>query len=877
MKKSISDIKNDVPVSEVVRRHVALKKVSGRLTGLCPFHSEKTPSFTVDDAQGFYHCFGCGAHGDVLDFLTKIENIPLQEGMKKLSGVTALPKVVVADKPVYIPVYPVPEGKELAIGSYWLNTKGEILGRWPYYDNKGQLLGYVVRFANAKAVPFQWCGKDGWQSVGFDAPRPLYNLFKLVTAKGIKCIVEGEKCADTAQLLFPSFVCTTWMGGALAVKQSDWTPFQGEEVYFLRDNDEPGKKAEQDACEILSKLGCTIQIFKDNALAGQPEGWDIADTTLAGKQLEDWLKASITEYQRGGADVVPSQDSQKSAQSDKPFSLHYRPLGLTGSDFLLYNYHSGRVEKKTAEGFSESYCRTLVCGDINHWRRVLKISAEDKIAWKSIGGVIAQDFYKLGQFDSNRIRGLGCWIDNRRVVFNAGEFLYVDGRKIPINEFESHFVYIRSEDILPNMDEELSREDLALFEQLCNMFAWEYPACGTLLAGWLMVAPICGALKWRPHIYITGMSGTGKSTIYDHILARTLGNGTTAALGDSSKAGLAQSGKIDALPIIFDEIENDSKADEMRNEAVLKMARYSSSNQKGKSLKGRADQSGAEEYTCRSAFCFSSITPSVKHYADYTRITLLPLTVNHSADKMIAIHHFDKITQLISQLMGDDEDDYAFSNKFITYATRNVMNIIISYKILKPMAHKTLTGFTARIADQIGMLLAGYWAYKSSAPITPQEAATLLAKFKWEDLIPSKKQENQMILISKLKQHPLYVRNENSQKQYTRSIARLIDYISYSSSMSHKDDLYFDKEYAVTLLQDIGIKIQDSFVYISNSSDVLSNILQGTQWVNNWAHSLKAIDGANPSEPKWFGKAIGYQRCTKIPLGTFISEEGNDL
>ncbi len=67
----LEEIRNRVPLSGVVGRSVRLIKRGREFTGLCPFHNEKSPSFTVNDDKGFFHCFGCGAHGDVIGFVMR--------------------------------------------------------------------------------------------------------------------------------------------------------------------------------------------------------------------------------------------------------------------------------------------------------------------------------------------------------------------------------------------------------------------------------------------------------------------------------------------------------------------------------------------------------------------------------------------------------------------------------------------------------------------------------------------------------------------------------------------------------------------------------------------------------------------------------------
>lgn len=75
--------KNDI--YDVVSKYVRLKKSGNSYIGLCPFHNEKTPSFSVSPQRGVCHCFGCGEGGNVISFLMKIENIPFYEAVKKLA------------------------------------------------------------------------------------------------------------------------------------------------------------------------------------------------------------------------------------------------------------------------------------------------------------------------------------------------------------------------------------------------------------------------------------------------------------------------------------------------------------------------------------------------------------------------------------------------------------------------------------------------------------------------------------------------------------------------------------------------------------------------------------------------------------------------
>jgi DNA primase len=88
----LDELRARLSLSDIVGRKVSLKRRSGaEYAGLCPFHNEKSPSFTVNDKKGFYHCFGCGEHGDAVGFVMKTEGLSFPESVEKLAREVNLP------------------------------------------------------------------------------------------------------------------------------------------------------------------------------------------------------------------------------------------------------------------------------------------------------------------------------------------------------------------------------------------------------------------------------------------------------------------------------------------------------------------------------------------------------------------------------------------------------------------------------------------------------------------------------------------------------------------------------------------------------------------------------------------------------------------
>jgi DNA primase len=87
----LDEIRSRLSLAEVVGRRVKLIRRGREFVGLCPFHHEKTPSFAVVEEKGFYHCFGCGAHGDAIGFTMRAEGLPFPEAVERLAQQAGLP------------------------------------------------------------------------------------------------------------------------------------------------------------------------------------------------------------------------------------------------------------------------------------------------------------------------------------------------------------------------------------------------------------------------------------------------------------------------------------------------------------------------------------------------------------------------------------------------------------------------------------------------------------------------------------------------------------------------------------------------------------------------------------------------------------------
>lgn len=94
---TVREIADRLSIVEIIGEYVSLKRSGANFLGLCPFHGEKTPSFNVNPAREIFHCFGCGAGGDIFSFVMKIEGISFPEALRKLA---ARAGVVLEERPL---------------------------------------------------------------------------------------------------------------------------------------------------------------------------------------------------------------------------------------------------------------------------------------------------------------------------------------------------------------------------------------------------------------------------------------------------------------------------------------------------------------------------------------------------------------------------------------------------------------------------------------------------------------------------------------------------------------------------------------------------------------------------------------------------------
>ncbi len=143
IKDLVNEIKNRLIIEEVIGSYIHLKKVGKNYVALCPFHHEKTPSFTVSPEKNFFHCFGCGKSGDVITFVAEIEKISFIEAVKKLAVKAGIDPS---------PYFSGETAREKSLISNIQNINTEAMKFFKYYLLKSKYSKEAIRYLKSRGI-----------------------------------------------------------------------------------------------------------------------------------------------------------------------------------------------------------------------------------------------------------------------------------------------------------------------------------------------------------------------------------------------------------------------------------------------------------------------------------------------------------------------------------------------------------------------------------------------------------------------------------------------------------------------------------------------------------------------------------------------------
>lgn len=742
-----------------------------------------------------------------------------KEIMQKYGHMNYRPTANTKKEDEWTQICPVPN--DVVSPNFKHKEHGSPVATWKYMDREGRLLFYTSRYNTADGkviIPFIY-GTNGkykrWIMKAPQGKRPLYNLNNLKDT-GKVLIVEGEKCVDAAQKLFgQKYSIITWQGGAKSLHKSDWSILEGREIIIWPDNDEPGIEAARAIAGLLNAKTKILQPPRE-----KPEGWDIFDGIEEGFDCISFIEGTVSH------------------------KLPYRALGSIGKTYYFISGRNSDIITLTPSEMKQNHF--LALAPLAFWQ--MEYPGKNGCQWDVVADTLINQCTDIGSFNPDRLRGKGVWYDDGRYIVHKGDKLYINNTEIDTDAIESKYIYEpkhRKEDFYTKP---LKKEDSNRFIDLLKMLIWERPEYAILLAGWCAVAPICGCIEWRPHIWLTGQAGSGKSWIIRKIIKKIIGEDSVFTQGESSEAGIRQELGNDAVPVILDEAESDEKNQAERIQSILTLMRQASS--QGDTILKGSPSGKSTRFKINSCFLFASIGVNTHHHADESRITVLSLKTDESDNRE---QKFKDLQRAVNNLLTEE-----YCGNFKTRIYNMIPTIIESSKVFSMLIAGKMK--SQRFGDQLGILLAGAYALFSDNIVTEEIAEKWISKIDFSDEEEKKEINDEQKCLNAIVQSMIRINNTD----YT--IGELISCCYQQESVNGISVADSD----ITLRR-YGIRYQEEFksLFIGSNNNNLKKLLQNTPYSVNYTRMLRRIKGAEAWGVVRFTDTI-TQRTTRIPIDLII-------
>lgn len=549
----------------------------------------------------------------------------------------------------------------------------------------------------------------------------------------------------------------------------------------------------------------------------------------------------------GGADEDEDDDARPENNS------HFTILGYNRETYYIFQHGKRQISERTKGDFSE--VGLIELADINWWE--MNFPGERvNIDTKAAAQFIIRTAERRGIFDNEKIRGRGAWLDEQRMVYHHGSHLSVDGAHVDVTRIKSKYIYEMAPAMQFPGDTMLTSDEGQRIIDIMKMFRWSVGGSALLFSGWIALAPICGAIPWRPHLWMTGGAGSGKSSLakFGHSLLK----GTDVfAQGNSSEAGIRQRLRADARPVIMDESESNEEGDAKRVQSILGLIRQASTESDAETLKGTTDGTGTT-YHIRSMFCLASIQVALKNKADIDRLTVLTLKSGKEADAASGTD-WSKIKECLYQLTGRED-----STVRARLLRRSIELLPVTLKNIDVFSSVGADVFgSQRDGDQYGALLAGAWSLISVEVASREQARIFFDAHDWQELRDNADtDESQRALSSLMEAH---IRVKGGVELTVHELIKLAS--GKDASITDINDVTAD-----AVLQRYGMKLKGGWLVMANNSTELRKLMHGTTFEADWRGMLLRVEGAdkNGNKPERFN---GVQnKCIRLPLGPLVND-----
>lgn len=519
-------------------------------------------------------------------------------------------------------------------------------------------------------------------------------------------------------------------------------------------------------------------------------------------------------------------------------------------------------------------------GDANylatHWDR--RDANGTLLGWRpeQVAETLTRAAFAAGVIDvADKVRGRGAWRGSAgELIFHCGDVIVIGpkpGERGAVRDVApgmiDGFVYPRAPRLPRPLAERVDAKASPAEKLLALIKSWNWvrPIDPHLLLGWIVAAMIGGALDWRPLMWITGGTGTGKSTL--QAMLRAFFGDALISVSDTSAAGVWQKLKHQTLPVGIDELE--AEEDPRKANNVIKVARQAASG--GVILRGGANHEGAE-FKAQACFLFSSILIPPMPSQDRNRMAVLALRklADGARSPLIKPEELGLWCAMLRRRMLDEWDRFA--------------PLLELYR-----AALEAQGHSARGSAQFGTLLA--CADLALHDLMPNErdgdsVAAAALQLNVETLAETADDvADERAMLQHLMSQSVDIWNDGHRKTLGEWVAKAAK-PPQAPQIQGVDEPAEDT--AAHAIQRYGLKIVERpaepgaaptrWLAIANSHAELAKFFAGTRWrsvggdAGAWVQAARRVPGHQVTKaPIYFASAGVVSRATLLPIGFVLA------
>lgn len=504
-------------------------------------------------------------------------------------------------------------------------------------------------------------------------------------------------------------------------------------------------------------------------------------------------------------------------------------LGHSGNEYFYTSSSNKQITTMSASSHSDLNLCNLM--PYHYW--IDKFPKRDLdglvtgVNWKQAAYSLMNECRSRGVFSFKKVRGVGCWIDNRKLILHLGDRLLVDGLECDLHKIKTEFIYKLSQSISSPSTTALSISDCQHLLKSCEALNWKRENSKILFPGFLALSRVCGALPWRPQGWLTGPAGSGKTTILETLVKNIFGDWGIGITSNTTEAGIRQNIGCDSRPVYFDEAETTGEKSHRRMQGVLELIRQASSESDSRIMKGTSDGKGFH-YKVNSLFLLSSIRVNLSEEADKSRFCIFELDRGNSDG-----------WKGVSELLFKIDKDYG--DKLFSRMVNGFFVVLENYKIFSSLIAKSTN---QRIGQQYGIILASYFHLISDSICGVDEAKKIINCVdiaNSTDVLSGERDEAEC--LDYLMNTKITISEKNTfgseiKKDY--SIGGII-------SLIHKENknISFDKDMFRGQLKMYGLDFIEDRIVVSTNHPQLHKLFIGSKWQEKmWSQSLLRLSGS---------------------------------